>query len=309
MINSIMSILGNFGLQFMDVMSTFRPFVDLLDIVIFAYILYKLFNLVRETRAEQLLKGIILIAVIYFFAWWWNMHTLKWLLENVFQYGLIAIAVIFQPEIRRALERVGRSNLKGFGRGLAAEEAVRKMEQCLDAIAKSCQSMSKSKTGALIVIERTTALGDIVTTGTEVDATPTQDLICNIFFPKAPLHDGAMLIRDARIHSAGCILPLSQNFELSKDLGTRHRAALGMSENSDAITVIVSEETGIISMTRNGDIERDFNYITLKDRLFKEVFGDGEETKKRKLLRRLFGERKDKKNKDDKDNKKDKDEE
>ena len=273
---------------FFDIIKGFNPIVDLLDILIFAYLLYKLWNLIAETRAQQLLKGIVFLVAAYFLALQLNMHALSWLLGNVFAYGLIIIAIVFQPELRRVLERMGRSNIAAFGRSLTAEQAEKQTEQCLDSVCRACQSMGKTRTGALIVIERTTALGDIVTTGTTLDAEPSKDLICNIFFIKSPLHDGAMVIRQNRIYSAGCILPLTENSQLNSELGTRHRAALGMSEISDAVVVVVSEETGTISLAQNGEITRDLNIVTLRNALNKAIVGDGRAETKSGKLRRIL---------------------
>ena len=238
--------------------------VDVLDIAVIAFIIYKGIQLVRETRAQQLLKGIGLLLVIYFLADWLQMASLIWILNKVFNYGIIAVAIIFQPEIRRALEHMGRSNLL-FGRnnGAVSKETV---EYCIDAVCKSAQDMSNKHIGALIVFERVTPLGEIAGTGTAVDAEASEPLISNVFYPKSPLHDGGMIISGGRISAAGLILPLTSS-ELAKELGTRHRAAVGMSENSDAVVVVVSEETGTISIAEGGTITRGYNGLTLKQRL------------------------------------------
>ena len=273
---------------FLNVIKDFNPIIDLLDILIFAYLLYKLWNLLAETRAQQLMKGIAFLVVAYFLAYQLGMRALSWLLSNVFTYGLILLVVVFQPEIRRMLERMGRSNIVTIGRTLTAEQTEEMAEKCLDSVCRACQSMGKTRTGALIVMERTTALGDIVTTGTVLDAEPSKDLICNIFFTKSPLHDGAMIIRQNRVFSAGCILPLTENSELNSELGTRHRAAIGMSEVSDAVVVIVSEETGTISLAQNGEITRDLNVVTLRDALNKAMLGEKQPDTRSGKLRRLL---------------------
>jgi len=287
----IWNVIQDVWKQFLDVMSTFRPAIDLLDILIFAYLLYKLWGLISETRAQQLLKGILLLGIAYFLALRLHMTTLSWLLDSVFENALIVVAVIFHPEIRSVLERVGRSNLTTLSHNLTAEQAQEEMEHCLDSVCRACQSMGNSKTGALIVLERTTALGDIVDTGTVIDAVVSKDLISNIFFSKSPLHDGALVIRGMRVYSAGCILPLTSNTELASDLGTRHRAAIGMTEISDAVVIVVSEETGTISVAQNGAITRDYNVITLRNALNAAMLGDQTEGKKT-VLRRIFKGRK-----------------
>ncbi|MDD4699714.1 MAG: diadenylate cyclase CdaA [Oscillospiraceae bacterium] len=238
---------------------------DLFDIVIVAFIIYKGIELFRETRAKQLIKGIGVLFVVWVFAQWFELKTIKWLLVKVIDYALIAIAIIFQPELRSALERMGRSKLSSWGFGQSSEDGFE--IRCIDAVCKAAGSLQDQKVGALIVFERFTRLGEIINTGTIIDAKASPDLICNVFYPKSPLHDGAMVIRNGRISAAGCILPLSSNSELSKELGTRHRAAIGMSENSDALVVVVSEETGNISVALNGSITRGFNSIKLKSHL------------------------------------------
>lgn len=250
--------------QIIAAFSNFRIF-DLIDILMVAFIIFKGIELFRETRAKQLIKGMGVLFAVWVFAQWFDLISIKWLLVKVVDYALVAVAIIFQPELRRALERMGRSNLSSWGFGQSSEYELEK--SCIDAVCKAAGTMQDQKVGALIVFERTTLLGEIVNTGTIVDAKASPDLICNVFYPKSPLHDGAMVIRSGRIGAAGCILPLTANSDLSKELGTRHRAAIGMSENSDAIIVIVSEETGNISVAQNGSIKRGFNSITLKSYL------------------------------------------
>ena len=258
------------------------PIVDLLDIVCVAFLIYKGIQFMRETRAEQLFKGIAIMFIAYGVAKWLDMRAMSWILVNVFQYGIIVLFVVFQPELRSALERMGRSQIKNIGKGLSTEETIESLNNMIDAVCKACQSLQKKNTGALIVLERSTMLGEIVSTGTVIDATASKDLICNLFFPNSPLHDGAMIIRYDKIHAAGCILPLTQNSLIGTELGTRHRAALGVSEISDALVIVVSEETGIISVVQNGIIERDFNMATLKNVINDAVFGEEEEKNKKK---------------------------
>lgn len=248
--------------QFVYTISNLR-FFDVLDIVIMAFIIYKAIGFLRETRAGQLVKGLAFLLAIYAFSIVFELAVLRWVLSAVFGSAIIAFAIIFQPELRRLLERVGQTN---FGYSGSADER----EMVLDAVDKICKAageMQKSKTGALIVFERKTQLGEIINTGTVVDAKVSVSMVNNIFYPKSPLHDGAVIVRDGRIYAAACILPLTSNTEISSKLGTRHRAAIGMSENSDAIVLVVSEETGTISIAYNGTIKRDYNVATAYDEI------------------------------------------
>ena len=220
--------------------SSYNYLIDTLDILLVAFAIYSLIKLVRDSRAEQLLKGLCLLGIAYGMAHLLQLTTLKYLLKIVFDNALIVLVVIFQPEIRRALEqaghsRIGKLNLFG-GSDEENERYVQSWQRAISAVCGAVSTLQQQKMGALVVFERTTKLGEIIKTGTIVDADPTPELIGNIFFNKAPLHDGAMIIRDGRVHAAGCILPLSDNMRISRELGTRHRAGLGMSENSDAIT-------------------------------------------------------------------------
>ncbi len=233
------------------------PF-DIIDILIIAFIIYKAIGFMRETRSGQLIKGLIILVVLYLLANWLNLASIKWLLTKVVDSAIIALAIIFQPELRRILERVGRTKLANGYSGDAGEE----LSVCIDNVSRAAGSMQETKTGALIVFERTTQLGEIINTGTIVDAKASSSVIKNIFFPKSPLHDGAMIIRDGRIYAAGCILPLTQRDDISASLGTRHRAAIGMTENSDAIVLVVSEETGNISLVTNGELKTDYNAVS-----------------------------------------------
>ncbi len=241
-----------------------RP-ADILDIAVVAYVVYKGIELFRETRAKQLIRGIILLFLVWVIATWWDLVSIKWLLVKLFDYAIIAVAIIFQPELRRALERMGRSKIGLFGKG--SDSGREETLKCIDAVSKAVQNMQEQKVGALIVFERTTPLGEIINTGTVLDAETTMPLVDNVFFPKSPLHDGAMIIRENRVHAAGCILPLTSRADLSHQLGTRHRAAVGMSENSDAVVLVVSEETGNISIAENGTLTRNYNTITLREAL------------------------------------------
>lgn len=269
---------GSFFSQIWFAITTISPF-DILDIIIVAFIIYKAVDFLRESRAVQLIKGIVILLVISAFANLFDLVSLKWLLAKLFDYALIAIVVIFQPELRRALERVGRSNLAAIAKGQFVADMEDKIGDCIADVCRSVTTMSDKRIGALIVFERDTKLAEIANTGTIINADVSTEMVGNIFFPKSPLHDGAMIIRDGKILAAGCILPLTANNDLNSQLGTRHRAAIGMSENSDAVVIIVSEETGNISVAMNGAISRDFNSVTLKDLLTREIIQNESKTK------------------------------
>lgn len=248
-------------------------FFDVVDILILTFLVYKAVELWRDSRARTLLKGIILIVAMYAFSGWLGMIGINWILEKVVTYAIVILVVIFQPELRHTLERVGHSSFSFFGRNKSVVDETK--VNCISQVCKAVGVMSSAKIGALIVFENKTLLGDIIKTGTEIDAYVSSEMVNNIFFPKSPLHDGAIVIRNNRITAAGCILPLTANRDISADLGTRHRAALGISENSDAVTVVVSEETGIISLTYNGQITRNFNSQSLQQELC-NIFVDTE---------------------------------
>jgi len=235
---------------------------DVLDILIVAYIIYKLLAFIRDTRALQLLKGIGILLVVFQISVWTDLNTLNFILRNALQVGIIAIFIVFQPEFRRALEQVGRSSFsKWFGE---AEQDGSVNSQTVAEIVRASEQLSKTRTGGLIVIERNTKIGEVISTGVRVSADVTGELLVNIFVPKTPLHDGATVIRGNKIEAAACFLPLSQNKDLSKALGTRHRAGIGISEESDAVVVIVSEETGKISVAERGEIRRDLSIDALR---------------------------------------------
>ncbi len=225
---------------------------DVLDILIVAFLVYKALGFIRETRAEQLAKGLLLLVIATVLSDFFHLYTLHWLLSGLMTVGLIAIVVLFQPELRRALEHLGRSRFANIMNDIDKDEAKRMVQEMVRAI----ETMSSSKTGALMVIEREITLNDIVETGTVIDAFISAEMIGNVFYEGAPLHDGALIIRGDRLYAAGCVLPLTQNKELNKELGTRHRAGIGITENSDALVIIVSEETGVISLAQNGQLTR-----------------------------------------------------
>lgn len=287
--NIFESISGFFMQIFMALLDIRIP--DIIDMLIIAYIIYKAIGFFKETRAKILVKGILLLLVVWVLAQSLELISLKWILVKFFDYAIIAVAIIFQPELRHALERVGHSSFGWFGSGnKTAKNST--LQKCIDDTCRACAVMQEQRIGALIVFERSTPLGEIIATGTEIDAGTSQELLGNIFYPKSPLHDGGLVIRDGRIAAAGCILPLTSNNALSKELGTRHRAAVGMSESSDAIVVVVSEETGIISVCSNGVIKRDYNQISLRERLYSDMLTFTEEGKSNFLSK--FFKRKDK---------------
>lgn len=254
----------------------YQLFTDTLDILLVGFAIFWLIKLVRDSRAEQLLKGFLLLGLAYAAAFLLGLTATKYLLQVLFDNALIVLVVIFQPEIRRALERVGHSGFMGKIKilGMNAEETQEYIDKWQAAIAAVCAGvdlLKREKMGALIVFERNTRLGEIAKSGTELNADLTGELIGNIFFNKAPLHDGATIVRDGRVYAAGCILPLSDNVSIGRSLGTRHRAGLGMSENSDAIVVIVSEETGIISVAKDGALTRNFTVENLRIELENDI--------------------------------------
>ncbi len=265
-----MEILTAFWQSCLSVIKTITIF-DVLDILIVAFLIYKLIQLLRETRAEQLVKGIIVLGVAYLFSAWLGLRTMSFLLVNLANFGIIAVVVVFQPELRKLLEQVGRAKIGSVFASREDGDDASRWEHAIDAICEACVSLSKQKIGALIVCEKQTKLGDIIRTGTIINADPSPESIGNIFFPNSPLHDGAMIIRDGRMHAAGCFLPLSENYTISRELGTRHRAALGMSENSDAVVLVVSEETGVITVAQNGTLKRNFDFQMLKATLEREL--------------------------------------
>jgi diadenylate cyclase len=244
--------------QLLSAVNTIK-LADYIDWLVVAFLIYHAGKLVRETRAMQLIKGIAAILLVYFFAIQLEMNTLKFVLESIVRSGVLLLAVLFQPELRRALEQVGRSKISGLGALFGPDADVlrrERAERLITSVSKACEYLSERKTGALIVLERETKLGEIVKTGTVIDATPGVELITNIFFSNSPLHDGAMVAREGRLHAAGCFLPLSSNMEIGRELGTRHRAALGLSEVSDALVIVVSEETGAVSAAIDSRLNR-----------------------------------------------------
>ncbi len=248
---------------------------NIIDILIVSVVIYKVLMLVKETRAEQLIKGIIILLIALKFSEWANLVVIHFLLRNTVTIGAVALLIVFQPELRKALEYLGRSKFlkQSFMEFMDAE-----VEDHIHELMEAVVALSKSKTGALIVIEQEAPLLDIAETGTRLDSRITSELVQNVFFPNSPLHDGAMIIRKGRIEAAGCILPLSDSNFISKELGTRHRAALGLVESTDAFVLIVSEETGTISMARGGKLHRHLDSRTLEKFLRKELIKEHKNT-------------------------------
>lgn len=253
---------------------------DIVDILCVSVLFYFIYKFLRDRRSGKLAIGVISLIALKFISEFFDMYVIQFILQNVFQAGLIAIAVVFQPELRSALEKVGGQplkSLKSIGDSHAEPE-----ERMISTVSAAAAELSSSKTGALIVLERSTKLGDLITTGTVIDSEPSPYLIQNIFFNKAPLHDGALIIRDARLYAAGCLLPLSSGTDIVKDLGTRHRAAIGVSENSDAVVIVVSEETGVISIASEGVLYRGYTRETLEDELRRYMLASSDVRKKRR---------------------------
>ena len=260
-----------------SIVANFQTFklVDLLDILIIAFLIYQLLGFVNRTRAGQLAKGALIVMAVYLVANILNMRTVTWLLNSLLQVGLLTLVVLFQPEIRRALERMGQTDqwaYRFFNKNRYNDTSLKgAWRSAIIAICDAAERFSETKTGALIVLERNTNLSEIVRTGTPVNSAVNLEVLGTIFYEGTPLHDGAAIIENGRIKAAGCVLPLSNNLDLGKDMGTRHRAFLGIAENSDAIAIVVSEETGIISMAKNGVLMRHFDRQTLYTRLVDEM--------------------------------------
>lgn len=256
---------------------------DAIDIAVVSFIIYSAIKLIRETRAGQLVKGIVVLLIMWGLSYVMKLYMLETILAYFFQYALIVLVVIFQPELRRALEQIGRSDIrKKDWLSSSSDEKMRRYRRAINAVVDAAAQMSKQKTGALMVFEMKTKLGDIIDTGTVINAIPSLPIICNIFFNKAPLHDGAMILRDGMVYAAGCILPLTKNKNVAIELGTRHRAAIGMSENSDAVIVVVSEETGQISVVSDGVITRNYTRETLRSELESRLLDEDSESGEKK---------------------------
>lgn len=248
--------------------------IDYLDILIVSYLIYKMFKLLRNSVAARLLKGILLILGIMAFASWQKMHAISFIIRKVMQVGAFAVVVVFQPELRRILEQFGKIRVNIFGK--KSDEKEQATQLMILQTVEAVSDMAWSKTGALIVFETGDSMANIAATGTTVNADMTAELIKNVFYPKAPLHDGAVIVSNNRLQAAGCILPLSAKFDISKELGTRHRAALGVSEAHDCIVVVVSEETGAISFAKGGMLKRHLAPETLQRLLQQELMASND---------------------------------
>lgn len=251
------------GIDYIFSMLSMISIVDIIDIICLSVILYYIYKFISDRRAGKLALGVLFIIMFLFLSELLEMHAMQFILKNVFQVGMIALVIVFQPELRSALEKMGGGSIKSL-KSIGEQKDSALYTGVIKDICEAVIDLAEQKTGALIVFERSTRLGDLAQIGTVIDAKISPSLIKNIFFNKAPLHDGAIIIRDGRLYAAGCLLPPSQNTDIVKDLGTRHRAAIGMSENSDAVVIVVSEETGVISLAREGQLKRNYTEKDLK---------------------------------------------
>lgn len=275
-------------------------FMDIIDILLVTFVLYTLIMMIQTTGAARIAKSIVLLLVLAVVTKLLNMYLMSFLLDRVLEIGLIALVIMFQPELRRMLEKIGS---KSFRELLSTKQEQREIDRVIGETVNACEIMSRERTGVLIVFERETSLIDYQKTGTVIDARVSSELLRNLFFTKASLHDGAVIIRNERVAAAGCVLPLTQSRNISSDLGTRHRAGIGMSEVSDAVVVIVSEETGTISVAVNGMLKRHLAPQTLERLLLKELAPKREEKTYNpvKRLRKRIGRTHRRKEKDDSD--------
>ena len=257
--------------EFFDIVFTGFGLTDAVDILLVAFVVYTLMKFILETRAEQIFKGILVLVIVTFLSDVFDLHTLNWMCKGAVTLGAVAILIVFQPELRRALELMGRGRIV---KGRLSQIDKEENKEAVKAVAGAIRTFSREKTGALIVFERDTVLEDISETGTILDAKISEQLLGNIFYEGAPLHDGAVIICDRTIYAAGCVLPLTKRQDLSKSLGTRHRAGIGITENSDAFVIIVSEETGIISVAEDGKLERFLDAKTVEKKLLDFYMND-----------------------------------
>lgn len=253
---------------------------DILDIICLTIVIYSVYQFIKERRAGKLALGVIILFLFLIVCQLLSLKAMQFLLSNLFQVGIILIVIVFQPELRAALEKMGDNSIRGI-KSIGESKNTTQTISMIDEISNAVFDLAKTKTGAIIVFERNTKLGDLILTGTVINAQVSTFLIRNIFFNKAPLHDGAVIIRDNRLYSAGCLLPLSVNPDIIKDLGTRHRAAIGVSENSDCVAVVVSEETGIVSIAHEGHIYRNFTRASMKKKLEEYLTKPSEQKKKK----------------------------
>ena len=289
-----MAAIINFFKEFAALLPTIQ-IMDVVDILVVAFVIYKIILMLQTTSSSRIAKSIIIILILTAATSLLHMYLMNYLLDKILEIGLLALVIMFQPELRRMLEKLGS---KSFREILSTKQEQRNIDHVISETVKACEIMSRERTGVLIVFERTTSLEEYQKTGTIVDAQVSSELLRNIFFTKASLHDGAVIIRNERIAAAGCVLPLTENRNISSDLGTRHRAGIGMSEVSDAVVVIVSEETGTISVAVSGMLKRHLAPQTLEKLLLNEL-APKEEVKTRNPLTKLL--RRQKKEKDDSD--------
>ena len=276
---SLMAIMENIGRY----LSLIRV-ADVVDVAIIAFLVYKILGVVHSTRAENILKGIVVFLLVLWLSTALELRAVSYILSHVAELGILALIVLFQPEIRQLLEKLGSRNIRGIFRTLQPKQIQGEMEKAIEQTVIACSEMSKAKTGALMVFEREISLNEMLRSGTAFDAELNSELVKNIFFINAPMHDGAMIVRNGRIVGAGCMLPLSRNVNLSRDLGMRHRAGIGMSENSDAVVVIVSEETGSISVAVGGMLKRHLMPETLGKLLRNELLPPEEPEEKKTVM-------------------------
>lgn len=268
-----MKAILDFFKEFGSMLPTIK-IMDIIDILVVAFIIYGIITMIQTTGAARIAKSIVIILALTVLTQLLNMYLMNYLLDKILEIGLIALVIMFQPELRRMLEKLGG---KSFREVLSMKEEQREIDRVISQTVSACETMSRERTGVLIVFERDTSLMDYQKSGTVIDAQVSSELLRNIFFTKAALHDGAVIIRNERIAAAGCVLPLTQNRNISSDLGTRHRAAIGMSEVSDAVVVIVSEETGTISVAVSGMLKRHLAPQTLEKLLLNELAPKTEE--------------------------------
>ena len=289
----VMEAIINFFKEFAALVPTIR-IMDIVDILVVAFVIYKIILMLQTTSSARIAKSIVIILLLTALTSVLHMYLMNYLLDKILEIGLLALVIMFQPELRRILEKLGS---KSFREILSTKQEQRNIDYVISETVKACEIMSRERTGVLIVFERTSSLEDYQKTGIVIDARVSSELLRNIFFTKASLHDGAVIIRNERIAAAGCVLPLTENRNISSDLGTRHRAGIGLSEVSDAVVVIVSEETGTISVAISGMLKRHLAPQTLEKLLLNEL-APKEETKTRNPLKLL---RKQRKEKDDSD--------
>ncbi len=286
---------------FADNLKSFNFLTDTLDILLVTYLIYLAIKFLRQTRAAPLIKGLLFVFGVTLLANLLKMNVTSFIISSLLEFGILALIIIFQPELRALLERVGRGNVTKISTIFTpeSEQKAAAMREQAQMIVDAMTDMSRTKTGALVVIEGTTRLGDIIKSGTVIDAAISTELIMNVFYPKSPLHDGALILRGERMVAAGCVLPLTQNVSLSRELGTRHRAAIGMSEAADCLVVVVSEETGKISTAQNGILIRNLDSISLCDAIYHHIHK--EEEKKSSWMDKVRGWLRRKEDSDDQD--------